>query len=312
MTTPLQSPAAAMAALPLDSGATAATNTYTDINGLAALKKDPNSPQALRAVAQQVDALFLQMMLQSMREASAEISGTPASNEMSMYQDMFDKQIALTLSQHQGLGLGTALTRQMGHASAKPAAAPATTAPGALRPPVTRAATAAPAAPDIAAQAAKFVSEVLPTIRSAAQALGVDPLGMLAQAALETGWGQRMPAKADGTSSLNLFGIKAGGGWSGAEATATTVEVAGGIATQHRAAFRAYGSVQESVNDFIGLLSSSPRYREALAAGGSAQAYVAGIGNAGYASDPEYSHKLNEVLNSATFRSAVRVGLSKL
>jgi len=209
MTTPLQSPAAAMAALPLDSGATAATNTYTDINGLAALKKDPNSPQALRAVAQQVDALFLQMMLQSMREASAEISGTPASNEMSMYQDMFDKQIALTLSQHQGLGLGTALTRQMGHASAKPAAAPATTVPGALRPPVTRAATVAPSAPDIAAQAAKFVSEVLPTIRSAAQALGVDPLGMLAQAALETGWGQRMPAKADrNAASGGLPGLR--------------------------------------------------------------------------------------------------------
>ena len=283
------------------------------MNGLAALKKDPNSPQALKAVAQQVDALFLQMMLQSMREASAEISGTPASNEMGMYQDMFDKQIALTLSQHQGLGLGTALTRQMGHAAAKPAAPAAVpaAAPALVRP-VSQAVPAAPSSPDVAAQAAKFVSEVLPTIRSASQALGISPLGMLAQAALETGWGQRMPAKADGTPSLNLFGIKAGGGWNGAEATATTVEVAGGVATPRRAAFRAYGSVQESVNDFIGLLASSPRYREAVAAGGSAQAYVAGIGKSGYASDPEYTNKLNGVLNSATFRSAVRVGLSKL
>src|SRR6202162_2250683 len=95
------------------SASTANANTYSDPNGLAALKKDPNSPQALRAVAQQVDALFMQMMLKSMRDASA-ASGESDSNEMSMYQDMFDKQIALNLSQHQGLGLGTMLTRRLG------------------------------------------------------------------------------------------------------------------------------------------------------------------------------------------------------
>src|ERR1700722_19690132 len=87
-------------------------NTYTDLNGLAALKKDSRSPQAIHAVAQQVDALFLQMMLKSMRDASAD-QGDPASNEMGMYQDMFDKQISLSLSQRGGLGLGTLLTRQL-------------------------------------------------------------------------------------------------------------------------------------------------------------------------------------------------------
>src|ERR1700682_4963383 len=105
MTTPIKS-----AAPP---AATTNANTYSDPNGLAALKKDPNSPQALRAVAQQVDALFMQMMLKSMRDASAAV-GESDSNEMGMYQDMFDKQIALTLSQHQGLGLGTLLTRRLG------------------------------------------------------------------------------------------------------------------------------------------------------------------------------------------------------
>ena len=79
---------------------TASANTYTDNNGLAALKANSGSPQALHAVAQQVDALFLQMMLKSMRDASAEV-GEPDSNELGMYQDMFDKQIALTMSQHQ-------------------------------------------------------------------------------------------------------------------------------------------------------------------------------------------------------------------
>src|SRR3981189_1283985 len=101
--------------------ATSTANTYTDVNGLAALKKDSHSPQAIRAVAQQVDALFLQMMLKSMRDAGADQGGTD-SNEMGMYQDMFDKQIALTLSQHQGLGLGALLTRQLSSSSAAAAA----------------------------------------------------------------------------------------------------------------------------------------------------------------------------------------------
>ena len=104
------------------SAAMANANTYSDPNGLAALKKDPNSPAALHAVAQQVDALFLQMMLKSMRDANA-AAGEGDSNEMGMYQDMFDKQIALTMSQHQDLGLGSLLTRQI---AARPYGLPVT------------------------------------------------------------------------------------------------------------------------------------------------------------------------------------------
>ena len=100
---------------------TSSATTYTDINGLAALKKDPNSPQAISAVAQQVEALFLQMMLKSMRDAGS--SNNPDSNEMGMYQDMFDKQVALTISQHQDLGIGAMLKRQLsGGKPATPAA----------------------------------------------------------------------------------------------------------------------------------------------------------------------------------------------
>ena len=90
---------------------TTATTTYTDINGLAALKKDPNSPEAISAVAEQVEALFLQMMLKSMRDASA--AEETDSNEMGMYQDMFDKQVALSISQHADLGIGRLLKRQL-------------------------------------------------------------------------------------------------------------------------------------------------------------------------------------------------------
>jgi flagellar protein FlgJ len=284
---------------------TSAANTYSDPNGLAALKASPNSPQALHAVAQQVDALFLQMMLKSMRDASADV-GEPESNEMGMYQDMFDKQIALTMSQHQDLGLGSVLTRRLAGAQGQPAPAPAPIAPAKRSAATASAPSGSAVSAGIAQSAADFVSQVLPTIRQAAQALGVSPLGMLAQAALETGWGQRMAHNADGTPSLNLFGIKADGSWNGARATATSLEFKGGAASLQRTAFRAYGSIQASVTDFTKLLQSSPRYRQALAAGGSAQAYIAGIGKSGYATDPEYGNKLNEILNSGTLRAALK------
>jgi peptidoglycan hydrolase FlgJ len=280
-------PTLALTPSPVD---TSAATTYTDLNGLEALKKDPTSPQAISAVAEQVEALFLQMMLKSMRDAGA--AANPDSNEMGMYQDMFDKQVALTISQHQDLGIGRLLKRQLSDK----------TAPAAPKSASSAAATAAHA---LAQTPAEFVHRVMPTIRRAAAALGVNPLGMLAQAALETGWGQRLPRTADGSSSLNLFGIKAGEEWTGARATADTVEFSNGVATPRRTAFRAYGSIEESVGDFARLLKNSPRYRDAVAAGGDAQAYIHGMGKSGYASDPDYANKLNQILNSGTLQAAL-------
>ncbi|HMD74115.1 MAG TPA: glucosaminidase domain-containing protein, partial [Steroidobacteraceae bacterium] len=108
------------------------------------------------------------------------------------------------------------------------------------------------------------------------------------------------------------FGIKADDNWAGARATANTVEFSGGVAVQRRAAFRAYGSISDSVNDFANLLESSPRYRSTLASGNSPQAYVASIQSSGYATDPDYANKLNEILNSSTFRTALGVAALKL
>jgi flagellar protein FlgJ len=218
---------------------------------------------------------------------------------------MFDKQIALTLSQHQGLGLGSLLTRQLG--AANTAAGPKSGPTGAGPSGRTTATAAAPAAsPSTLQDASEFVDQVLPTIRSAAQALGLNPLALLAQAALETGWGKRMAHTADGNPSLNLFGIKADDAWGGARATANTVEYSGGVATQRQAVFRAYGSIEESVSDFANLLKNSPRYARAAAAGSDPQAYIAGIGRSGYATDPEYGNKLNDILQSSTLRDAVK------
>jgi flagellar protein FlgJ len=357
MPTPIQPTAPLPAAAP-------AGSTYTDVNGLAELKKDPSSPQAIKAVAQQVDALFLQMMLKSMRDAGAE-EGEPESNEMGMYQDMFDKQIALQLSQHQSLGIGAQLTRQLaaqaaaakaqGAAAATPAASPSSLVRGGLAPSGSAAGVGTPAAATpggtassgsaaggsaaggtgsgavtpaaaagsgaakapatssaVATSPSHFVSLVYPAIQRAAAALGVNPLGMLAQAALETGWGQRMARTAAGTPSLNMFGIKADDGWGGERAGAETLEFSGGVATQRHTAFRAYASIESSVHDFAKLLGSSPRYRDAVASGGDARAYVAAIGKSGYATDPNYATKLNDILHSTTFYRALKAGTTRL
>ena len=289
---PTTSTLPALAGAPVD---TSAASTYTDVKGLAALNRDPNSPEAVSAVAKQVEALFLQMMLKSMRDAtSAEETN---SNEMGMYQDMFDKQVALSISQHADLGISRLLKRQL---AGKPApAAPKLTS-------------GVPTASTSAPTPAEFVHRMLPPIQRAAGALGVDPMGMLAQAALETGWGQRMPHNADGSPSHNMFGIKAGDEWAGARASADTMEVANGVATPRRTAFRAYGSIEESVNDFANLLKNSPRYRDVIAAGGDAGAYIAGMGKSGYATDPEYANKLNQILHSDTLQSALAARVAAL
>jgi len=303
---------------------TAAT-TYTDLSGLETLKRDPTSPQSIDAVTGQVEALFLQMMLKSMRDATA--SDDPDSNEMGMYQDMFDKQVALAVSAHDDLGIGRLLRRQL---SPRAPARGSASGAGSDTHAIDGVSSGAQAAGGLSggAQAAggpasdaqvvgglssgapaptpsEFVHQVLPTIRRAAAQLGLNPMGLLAQAALETGWGQRMPRTPDGSSSLNMFGVKAGEEWGGARATADTVEFSNGVATLRRSAFRAYDSIEDSVHDFANLLRNSPRYRDAMAAGGDCQAYIRSIGKAGYATDPEYANKLNRILQSDTLQSAL-------
>jgi peptidoglycan hydrolase FlgJ len=338
MTSPLSS---SLSPVPASSAAAPQADTYTDLNALASLKGASSSPATIKAVSEQVEALFLQMMLKSMRDASAAEEGGQSSNEMDMYHDMFDKQVALTLSKRQDLGIARLFERQLGGGKS-----PLEAAKGALPLPRTGRLTSADGLGSLTAagldaasagepggasaagrngssadsgdggslyeHAAAFVEAVLPTIQRAAAAIGVNPLGMLAQAALETGWGRRMPRNADGSSSLNLFGVKAGGDWAGGRAVADTVEVSGGVATQKRTAFRAYGSIEESVDDFAGLLARSPRYREAIAAGGSAQGYIQSIARSGYATDPDYGNKLNQVLNGGTLRAALTARLAKL
>jgi peptidoglycan hydrolase FlgJ len=217
---------------------------------------------------------------------------------------MFDKQVALSISQHADLGIGRLLKRQLAGKSAP--AVPKLTS-GVPTASVSGAATAT-----LGQTPAQFVQSMLPPIRRAASILGVDPMAILAQTALETGWGQRMPRNADGTSSHNMFGMKAGEEWTGARATADTMEVSNGVALPRRTAFRAYASIEDSVNDFASLLKNSPRYRDVIAAGGNAGAYIASMGKSGYATDPDYTDKLNQILQGDTLQAALAARIAAL
>jgi flagellar protein FlgJ len=296
MTTPIALNAA-VPALDVPTVDTSAATTYTNVNGLESLKRDPDSPQAINAVAQQVEAMFLQMMLKSMRDATA--AEDPDGGEMGMYHDMFDKQVALSISQHADIGIGRILKKQL-EQRVGAGASQGLGIGGAAK------------TGSLGHTPAEFIGKLLPSVRHAASNLGLNPEALLAQAALETGWGQRMPKNADGSSSNNLFGIKAGEEWQGARAAADSVEVVNGVATRRRSQFRAYGSLEESVQDFAKLLATSPRYKEALAAGTDSAAYIAGIGNSGYATDPEYASKLSQIMDSGTIQAVLNPALAKL
>ena len=158
-----------------------------------------------------------------------------------------------------------------------------------------------PLAPGKAAFASKdeFIAAMLPMAEQAAQKIGVDPRYLVAQAALETGWGKSMIRHRDGSNSHNLFGIKATASWKGKVAEVTTTEYIGGVARKVTAKFRAYDSYEEAFKDHARLLSQSPRYSQAMAQTDSVRGYAQGLQRGGYATDPAYADKLTQVINTA-------------
>ncbi|MFO1406038.1 MAG: flagellar assembly peptidoglycan hydrolase FlgJ [Steroidobacteraceae bacterium] len=287
-------------------------------------------PAAVREVARQFEAMFLREVLRDMRAGSLgeDVFG---SSEGDLYQDMFDAQMASALSKGGGLGLARMLERQIlehaartapagesatgaeeGAAAKDPAPAPGPAAAVPLEHPLerprvqardARRGTATAPVAGLGESAEAFVRELLPHARWAAAQLGVSPAAIIAQAALETAWGRRVPQTADGRPSWNLFGIKAGGPWRGASASASTLEYADGVAVRGRAAFRAYDSLEDGLRDYVNLLSGSTRFRQALDAGTDALAFVAGLARAGYATDPAYAEKLRAVLANPLLRA---------
>lgn len=150
----------------------------------------------------------------------------------------------------------------------------------------------------------RFVASIWSHAQAAARELGVDAKALVAQAALETGWGRRTIRRGDGSTANNLFGIKATG-WTGERATVNTHEYTNGVRHTERADFRAYGSPAESFADYVRLLKQNPRYRQALESGGDVRRFATALQQAGYATDPRYADKLSAIANGPTIGRAL-------
>jgi flagellar protein FlgJ len=150
-----------------------------------------------------------------------------------------------------------------------------------------------------------FADRMWPHAADASRATGIPAHFMLGQAALETGWGKHQMLRTDGTPSYNLFGIKAGHGWTGPTVSATTTEYVNGTAVKSSEKFRAYASYAESFNDYAKLLQNNPRYAAVLQHTSDANGFAKSLQHAGYATDPQYAQKLARVINSSALRQSL-------
>jgi peptidoglycan hydrolase FlgJ len=262
-------------------------SVYGDFAGLEKLKAGArhSDPGAVRQVARQFESLFARMMIKSMRDAVGRdpIFGSDAAET---YQGMFDDQLSLELTKGRGLGLADMLMRQLQHSSGTAAQSTA---------PTGTTSAAAHALPATSAEQASFVQQVMPQARQAAQQLGVDPVGVVAQAALETNWGRSVPCGANGQTSNNLFGIKAGSSWAGPSVTARTQEYSAGNFGSLSDSFRSYSDPGNCFQDYVSLLRSNPRFQNALDTGSNVQAFASALQQGGYATDPNYARKVTAV-----------------
>jgi flagellar protein FlgJ len=294
-----------MALAPLP-GLAADTRPAEALRGLAA--RDPQA--AVKEAARQFESLFMQQLLKSMR-ATTMASGMLDNSASELGTELLDTQYAQRLAgQPGGLAdlIARQLARQMGLGVAGAAAAPAPVAT-ATTPAVTTVAPGAAAAdgtterrlPRIAhggGGARQFIAEHRRAAQAAEAATGIPADFMLAQAALESGWGRRDIRLPDGSPSYNLFGIKAGPNWKGPVAEVTTTEYLGGRPRKVKATFRAYASADEAFADYARLMTKNPRYAPVLAQATSAHGFAHALQRAGYATDPAYGDKLARVIDT--------------
>ncbi|QDX81361.1 hypothetical protein B9N43_08965 [Denitratisoma sp. DHT3] len=289
-----------------------------DVGRLSSLKQQVkgNDPKALKEAARQFEALFLQMVLKSMRDATPR-EGMFDSEQTRMYESLLDQQLTQVLAGKGNTGLAAMIEKQLTRSTAEPQVgegglplsprSPALPLEKlqralALEPQAWNEKTAAPSGGT--ASAGQFVDQVWPHAQEAARSLGVPPHFLVAQAALETGWGKSEPRRADGSPSFNLFGIKAGRSWNGPVAEAVTTEYVDGAPQRQLERFRAYASYGEAFADYARMLASNPRYA-AVPGSQDGAAFASGLQRAGYASDPMYAAKLERIISGTTLRQAL-------
>ena len=287
-------------------GADLTSKFALDVQGVNQLKLDArqSSPEALKQAAQQFEAVFMNMLMKSMREATPQ-DGMFDSEQTRMYTSMLDQQLTQRMASR-GVGLAEVMVRQLSSAlggqpagegvgvAAEPAAQafPLNPAPAAVAQPVPAASRSGDVPPHVEA----FVQRLLPHAQAASAATGIPARFMLGQAALETGWGKAEIRGADGQNSFNLFGVKAGAGWKGKTVDIVTTEYVNGKPQKQVETFRAYDSYADSFRDYANLLRSNARYQTVIAQGRDAAGFAQGLQQAGYATDPAYASKLMGVI----------------
>lgn len=251
-----------------------------------AAAKDPKA--AVKEAAKQFESLFMQELMKSMRQATMS-SGLLDNEGTQLGTEMLDTEFAGKMTGLKG-GLADAIARQLERQMG--IAAEAATA----KPAVNRVSQTTPLRSP--ASASEFVARHTEAAKKVEASTGIPATFMVAQAAHETGWGRKDIRMADGSTSFNLFGIKATGDWKGPVARITTTEYVNGQPRKTVQAFRAYSSYEESFADYAKLMTTSPRYREVVAKADDAKQFAQGLQRAGYATDPAYADKLGRVINT--------------
>lgn len=295
------------------------------LNNLRTMSKDSNSEEALKGAAKQFEAIFVNMLMKSMREATP--SESPFDSEQSkMFLSMLDQEMSQKLSER-GIGLAEVLVKQLSqnkgytreemeaHDKEKGVLAPPERA--SLRsihiekyyqtPPrptneVTTGDMLDKPSQDAKEQPAHveaFRQKFTGAAQAASRETGIPANFILAHAALETGWGKKEITTANGASSHNVFGIKAGSQWRGKVVEAQTTEYVDGAARQQTEKFRAYDSYTDAFRDYANLLGSNKRYQEVIANAKDAGGFAIGLQRAGYATDPQYAQKLTRIIRES-------------
>ncbi len=281
-----------------------------DAQSLNELKnKTGQDPQAnLKPVARQVEGMFVQMMLKSMREALPK-DGLFGSDQTRLYTSMYDQQIAQQMTAGKGLGLAEMMVKQMAAGQSQPSEQTAQTPMRfdletvtsyqnqTLTQMVRKALPKVPETNDkaLSGDSKDFLAQLSLPARLASEQSGIPHHLILAQAALESGWGQRQIKRENGEPSFNLFGVKATSSWKGPVTEITTTEFENGEAKKVKAKFRVYSSYLEALSDYVGLLTRNPRYA-AVTTASSAEQGAQALQNAGYATDPAYARKLTGMI----------------
>jgi len=301
------------------------------LDGLRQRAFKPGDKEALMEAAQQFEAIFLNMVMGSMRKANAvfEKDNLLDSRYTNMYRDMYDQQLTSELSSQGSLGLAELMVKQLGgddsyvsesmnrsganlddprmkNRADRPAELQKLSDQGGIDAGLyygnQRVNTAKLSDGNATFDSPQsFIDALKPHAERIAKEAGINPDVLMAQAALETGWGKRLVPGKHGGSSNNLFNIKADTRWSGDKSHVSTLEFDGEVARKERAAFRSYANVEQSLQDYVDFIKEHPRYQQALQVADDPTQYAEALQSAGYATDPQYAQKIQSVLNNPAF-----------